>query len=181
MSRAIGTLVDENNVLRKTCKDLEKTFDFMGTLPIYKPISRPGENEEMSIVTEAISIKPVPYATYKQLKPEELLYTTIESEKNRLIRNLSKTLIEQHMIQFIHKLPNPHGGPMEKYETLAVKLYCIPWQKMQMYKSGVLDMKLTAQESEENYAFKLATMPWDERERLLRGLTYGEWEGQENE
>lgn len=176
MSRAIGTLIDENNVLRKTCKDLEKIFDFMGTLPIYKEIWRPGESDGTVIQSQRIRIQPLNYGAAEVLKPEEMLYRTIEDKKRDLAIRLAEAMIEQHVAQFIHKPANPHGGPLERNETLGVRLYVVPWQQVQMYKSGVLDMRVLAEENDENYAVKLAVMSEEKRRRLLEKWKYEDWE-----
>lgn len=176
MSRAIGTLVDENMLLRKKCKDLEKTFDFMGTLPIYEPIYRPEKTGVQEIWSQPIRIQPLNYGAAEVLKPAEMLYRTIEDKKRDLAIKLAEAMIEQHVAQFIHKPANPHGGPLERNETLGVKLYVVPWQQMQMYNKGVLDARILAKENDENYAFKLAVMPEEERRRLLEKWKYGDWE-----
>ena len=173
LSKALAVVLDENAVLRRSCEDMSKKIDFFGTMPIYQPLSNRFIKE---IETQDIILRPVPYGMVDQKRPSELLYRQMVDRKYDLAKSLAEAMIENHAVQFIHHPANDREGPMGKYDTLAVKLYFIPWQQAQIYSEDIREIVLAAKNNT-NYALQITEemrmMPKEWIDQLWREIQ--EW------
>lgn len=151
LSRALAVVLDENAVLRRSCKEMSKQIDFFGTMPIYQPFN---DRFCETIETQRITIRPEQYGMVDQKTPYDALYKKLIDRKYELVVSLANALIETHAVQFINE---PAGeGPLKKYDTLGCKLYFIPWQKMQMYSGDITEI-VRAAKNRKNYALQITT------------------------
>lgn len=173
LSRALAVVLDENAVLRRSCEDMSKKIDFFGTMPIYQPLSNRFIKE---IETQEIILRPVQYGMVDQKRPSELLYMQMVDRKHDLAKSLAEAMIENHAVQFIHHPANDREGPMGKYDTLAVKMYFIPWQQAQIYSEDIREIALAAKNNT-NYALQITEemrmMPKERIDQLWREIQ--EW------
>ena len=151
LSRALAVVLDENAVLRASYQEMSKQIDYFGTMPIYQPIDNRYCTE---IETQEIITKPIPYGMVDQKRPSELLYKQLTDRKHELAVSLAEAMIEAHAIQFIHK-PAFNDGPFDQYDTLAGKLYYVPWPRMQAYRGDITEIVLAAK-NRKNYALQIS-------------------------
>ena len=67
-----------------------------------------------------------PWGKWAYVQDDERI---IEEFKGILVRDLAKALIDNNVVQFIVKTGAERDTPFE-YPTVGVKLYCIPWEKV---------------------------------------------------
>lgn len=70
-------------------------------------------------------ITPIPYGDYSYVARE----FNYEYFKNELVRQIAAGLLEENMVQIIHKTPGQLDGPLDM-PVMAVKLYVVPWEQM---------------------------------------------------
>lgn len=70
-------------------------------------------------------ITPIPYGDYSYVAGE----FNYEYFKNELVHQIAAGLLEENMVQIIHKRPGRLDGPLDM-PVMAVKLYVVPWEQM---------------------------------------------------
>ena len=172
LSRALAVVLDENAILRAGYQEMSKQIDYFGTMPIYQPIDNRYCSE---IETQKIMIRPKPYGMVDQKRPSEILYKQLTDRKHELAVSLAEAMIGAHVIQFIHK-PAFNEGPFDQYDTLAGKLYFIPWQQMNMYSGDITEIVLAAK-NRKNYALQISEEIKLQPKEWIDGLwnTIQEW------
>ena len=83
---------------------------------------------------ETVEIPLEPWGEYAYVQDDERI---IEEFKGMLVRDLAKAMIDDDIVQFIVKTGAERDTPLD-YPTVGVKLYCVPWEKVNRFKNKMV-------------------------------------------
>ena len=83
---------------------------------------------------ETVEIPLEPWGKYAYVQDDERI---IEEYKGILVRDLAKAMIDDNIVQFIVKTGAERDTPLG-LPTVGVKLYCVPWEKVNRYKNKIV-------------------------------------------
>lgn len=83
---------------------------------------------------ETVEIPLEPWGQYAYVQDDERI---IEEFKGMLVRDLAKAMIDNNIVQFIVKTGAERDTPLD-IPTVGVKLYCVPWEKVNRYKNKIV-------------------------------------------
>ena len=86
------------------------------------------------IPCETVKIPLEPWGEYAYVQDDERI---IEEVKGKLVSDLAKAMIENDIVQFIVKTGAERDTPLD-IPTVGVKLYCVPWEKVNRYKNKIV-------------------------------------------
>ena len=120
-------LVNEKAVHQVEIDRLQHRFRQIGTHDV-EPIA-----DDLPMTKVEIPLEP--WGKWAYVQDDERI---IEEFKGILVRDLAKALIDNNVVQFIVKTGAERDTPFD-FPTVGVKLYCIPWEKVNKYRTVVIN------------------------------------------